>query len=884
MRKIQRRGYPAQAPPCGRAAEGRRSIFEAIMNKTIAPEKSLLQPENHPAPKLSILARARWIGRILVACRVSVISALAGVLLFALVPQARDLFADISFGSLPGSPRAWIHWLLFFIFLVLIWAFPVHYAARRMLETNDWMFSRLLRDLTDKTDLEKRENDIKDQLGFWIDWIPRALGVVPFIAVLIGLWKTYGVVGHAQALQPAADAQTQIFTLGVIDLVVMGLFVWFLVKRREKIQKLNESHLTGWLAFRNKAPSFVRKFIPEDVFEAAAVVSFVVVTAIFVLSYFYPFGLVAVAPRAVIVPFLFGSLVLSLTLLAWASDRSGFPLLALSVVAAFVVTAFNSHFNDLRKIENAPQNLAARQIEIDAAIIKWKAANNCENGPCPPALIVAAEGGASRAAFATATALGELFDRADELPDKNAIAPARRLFAISGVSGGSFGAATIRTALWEALDRGQPTPPCKNPPPGWFAAKRGVTESWRPCLQALVAGDYLTPAFVGLAFRDNFSPPKYLFSGPTLLKDDRAALVEKAWEDHFDRVVDSKPGQEGGLRRPFGYVSETLDKDGAWLPLLLLNGTSVDSGTRILVSDIVSTRKASLSDKNSVGRRSLYPAAFDLFEMLSTPCPPKRVVDESCIDAHDGELDTATRRDGADVRLSTAAMLSARFPIVSPAGTIRATNDGGTGDRVVDGGYFENAGLTTALDLARALKEGGVTPVVLWVQNDPSSGEGDPADPGRKADFPPRSAGTPQLNKADPEGLRAFAGPIATPFDALAETRTGHALEEATYAQRALEEMNIGTAPKDSTEIGASYFTFKMFKHPRYSADAECAALARSAKDHPPEMSEVSMSWWMSQAVQAEVDSQICDVRNRQSIDDLMKRLSQRLSGAKTVE
>jgi hypothetical protein len=40
-------------------------------------------------------------------------------------------------------------------------------------------------------------------------------------------------------------------------------------------------------------------------------------------------------------------------------------------------------------------------------------------------------------------------------------------------------------------------------------------------------------------------------------------------------------------------------------------------------------------------------------------------------------------------------------------------------------------------------------------------------------------------------------------------------------------------------------------------------------------MSEVSMSWWLSQSVQAELDTQLCDVRNRHTLADLMQRLSQ---------
>ena len=75
--------------------------------------------------------RALWVLRILVACRVSVLSVAAGTLLFLLAAQARDLFADTAFGALPASPGAWGFWIAFFTYLVFVWAFPVHYAARQ---------------------------------------------------------------------------------------------------------------------------------------------------------------------------------------------------------------------------------------------------------------------------------------------------------------------------------------------------------------------------------------------------------------------------------------------------------------------------------------------------------------------------------------------------------------------------------------------------------------------------------------------------------------------------------------------------------------------------------------------------------------------------------
>jgi hypothetical protein len=240
-------------------------------------------------------------------------------------------------------------------------------------------------------------------------------------------------------------------------------------------------------------------------------------------------------------------------------------------------------------------------------------------------------------------------------------------------------------------------------------------------------------------------------------------------------------------------------------------------------------------------------------------------------------------------------MLSARFPVVSPAGTIRAKGDGGqNGDRVVDGGYFENAGVTTALDVARALKSEGVTPVLLWVQNEPTIALDDVKEaetPRSRLDrfavtnpqtvqipqFPPRAASTPRLQGAWPGWLQAFLAVVATPFEALTATRDGHALEAAETAQRLLQEMNAGArCVEGDCSLTASYFTFKMFRNPRFDeSSAACRELA-DAKQRPV-MGVVSMSWWLSQSVQAELDSQLCDIRNRKSLENLITRLAQRL-------
>ncbi len=56
--------------------------------------------------------------------------------------------------------------------------------------------------------------------------------------------------------------------------------------------------------------------------------------------------------------------------------------------------------------------------------------------------------------------------------------------------------------------------------------------------------------------------------------------------------------------------------------------------------------------------------------------------------------------------LSTAAVLSARFPGVTPAGWYMAQGDGlAQKRRLVDGGYFDNSGVATALDVIARLRK-----------------------------------------------------------------------------------------------------------------------------------------------------------------------------------
>ena len=94
-----------------------------------------------------------------------------------------------------------------------------------------------------------------------------------------------------------------------------------------------------------------------------------------------------------------------------------------------------------------------------------------------------------------------------------------------------------------------------------------------------------------------------------------------------------------------------------------------------------------------------------------------------------------------DVRLSTFATTSARFPLVSPPGDIRDPA-GTVRDRVVDGAYFEGFGATTALELAAELeRQFALTPRVILINNEASVAGMNCIAPGTSIEKPQAPAG-----------------------------------------------------------------------------------------------------------------------------------------------
>lgn len=524
-------------------------------------------------------------------------------------------------------------------------------------------------------------------------------------------------------------------------------------------------------------------------FSAVATVSLLLLDPVWVTGY---------VGRAQLVPFLLGPLVPPLTLLSYFSARLRAPLV---IGVVLLVSAANAMVGDTNRVRTIPAGGAARP-SLDAAVADWARANGCDIARpegCPSPIVVAAAGGASRASFLVGELIGKLMDERTTVQALGEPAGGPRplrpfetqLFAISAVSGGSVGAvlsyAVIADGRLAAAPGRGASPPCKAEPiaafEDWYGSSqlekppRPPSESWQSCLGVLSAGDFLSPVFVRMIGGDLVGLG---------LTQDRAVTLETAWERRYSAVTGRNT-----LARGLAEVRAAAAAKGIWLPMLLLNGTSVQAGRRIVVSDVDTRLTPGASAGPGKGERALVDAS-DLHEMLEG------------LGAAPG---VPVKGPGPDVALSTAATTSARFPLISPHGSIGG-RDGVIVDRVVDGGYYENFGATTALELTRLLRTRyRLTPTVILVNNQPTVEKMDcVTDKTEVAD----ATRAPQ---------RVWFSLLTSPLDTVIRSRRGRGSHAAVELCKYVTSAEVGGA-----------FAF---------------ITVRKSGDKP-----LSMSWWLSKDVQ----------------------------------
>jgi hypothetical protein len=674
----------------------------------------------------------------------------------------------------------------------VFWALPVHATARLAVGDPAWLGSPYLAPALRDIDGDGGRFD------FLAKWVPRALGLICYFAAIgaaVYAWIDLPIepetaLARRVRNEIVADiAGLAIFAALYLTYVLFRRYVYSRCKGRRAaasapcIGAADEDGLMG------------RRF---DALAAGAVFA-----ALLVILAVPP--VLDLFPRLWLVPLLLGVWTPLLGLLARKSYAWRLPLglAAFAAMAAMVYRFGDNHDSEL--IAHAP---AARPSFTEAAA-RWKA-QNCNGADCPSPILVLITGGASRSAFFADSALGLLTDATcpalGDAPGACAVEPlfARRLFAISSVSGGSVGAAVYARALVDGRDKGAYAPPCKPGRPSSLYFKDSETHDWRGCLQKILAEDYLSPVVAGLGFRDVFD-----FLGRDYWPD-RGRRLEQAIACAYFRYVGENGARcrarpQWGLDAPLSRFAGEAD----WTPLLLINSTSSESGKRFVFSG--------LAPAEPDGGRWLQDA-YDFHETLP----------------------------GYDISLIAAAHDSARFPVVSPAGAVRGA-DGEIATKLVDGGYFDNYGASTLFDLALALKGVGLDPFVILIANDPTLQENAGWATGR-------GDGRPELAPVQTSLVPPLA---AAPIGATLATREARGEGALTELQRLLASAGAspGSSPRGCLAGSASgeaapCFAFVSVRKPEIGPKSA----GRSVQNR---IEGVSMSWWLSKPLQKYLDDQL---------------------------
>jgi len=320
-------------------------------------------------------------------------------------------------------------------------------------------------------------------------------------------------------------------------------------------------------------------------------------------------------------------------LLIWIGDRVHFPVITTLLLIAVLFSPLNDNHH-IRKLDSTPGNRPDLATYFKARYDRLKQIVPPGPNGRIPVFVVATEGGGIRAAYWTTTVLTHL---QDSMRGSTGATFADHCFAISGVSGGSLGALVFDALRAEEIEHGN----------GF---------KLHPHAQAVLGekSDALTPTLAVMLQPDLVQ--RFL---PFPIFHDRAEALERSWEFWWHQSL-------GNDRFGTGFAAMS-DKYGMQSPMLLINGTMVEAGNRII------TTNAKYGDT--------YGDTVDALDHL-----------------------------GHDLRLSTTALMSARFTYVSPAGTLIHGDD--VEGHVVDGGYFENSGAATGEEIAYWLQEN--LPVDVW--------------------------------------------------------------------------------------------------------------------------------------------------------------------------
>ncbi|WP_267225700.1 hypothetical protein [Dyella silvae] len=403
-------------------------------------------------------------------------------------------------------------------------------------------------------------------------------------------------------------------------------------------------------------------------------------------------------------------------LLCMIGDRRGLPLLTIMLLVS--ASLHWLHLNDNHRVRQYPSMSTHEYAVLQPAdnrpafdaYLDAWMADRCAMRDPCPIVLVSAEGGGIRGAAWTALVLSRL-TAAVEGGAQQGDRPLLARYLFAG-SGVSGGSLGLATYV-SMLSQ-----PAAADPSGLETRA-----------QAMLSHDFLAPTLANAFFVD--FTQRWL---PGAWFNDRSRALTRAWE-----AAAHKQGMDA-FAQPFAALYQHADEaPAAMLPALFLNSTTVAEGRRFIQHPF---------QPIATPQRQPWTAGFDGSLWLDPRVP-----------------------------LSEVVLNSARFTYVSPAGTLEVHSaNPPVPDRLqlVDGGYFEDSGATTLLEImrlvrARAASRGQrVRFIILHISNDPQMvdfvDQHDPQHP-----LPFYSVMCPQQPGAVKDGI---SGEAVAPLNALLGTRS----------------------------------------------------------------------------------------------------------------
>src|SRR5437867_3586118 len=450
-----------------------------VMSEKPAPPKRLRRPDG----TANFFWHLQDLYHELKPCRFVFIVAIIGAIVFAGVEQGREVLRALAEPGASTSVTGALRLTMFGTGLA-IWSLASWYSARVLLYF----------DFPKSHEAHPRRTGIWGRLHSWLPSnVPRILGVAPM--AIVG-WSFLRVRGTYES-----DPPPSLLCLG---LLMLGggvlLYVLFVLRRR-----WIERHVPQ--AARQRYQQLSQ--LPRDSAVVLALMTGLSLTlcAMFVVNPVYfagPIGTGAVLTFAAACWVFWGSA------LVYFGSWKRIPVITLIVLLVLI----SSLFNDNHDVRVVARDEFSRPT-LRQALLDWNShiTTKYPERPVHPLFIVATEGGGIRAAYWTTTVLGTIQDVDPSFAD--------HVLAISGVSGGSLGAAVFDALVAEAVPQGE-------------FAKRG---------QSILGQDFLSPAIAAMFYPDliqRFLPFRILFL-------DRGRWLERSWENawrntmHTDRFTKVSP-------------------------------------------------------------------------------------------------------------------------------------------------------------------------------------------------------------------------------------------------------------------------------------------------------------------------------------------------------